>query len=500
MDASIFRKYADAIGQRYFVDPLTERFSATYKDRQGSPVRGKDHAVDHWRILMGLFAYASRGNLELLGSPGFGKTTYANAISAVMSGLPFDLHSSLQLQGHQDQTKDTMLARADLGRLAEEGVVWQPGIFLPALTIDEFTRLSPGKQAVLLEYIRTSVVEHLGKVYANGKQTVFATFNPEGTNPLSAAMDDRFDLSLEFGYLGAGAQDPIEAADARIREELYDPKSAQEAREFLLNKGKKEAEKHAYLDELGNRIGAKRAVKPIPRSQLDAVYKSAMKLPLAPQAHLLLDSLMEEANTTRLYGLKREHDPIDAGTHNQSSPTQPAAASPIVVPGSSQPAPPAPPNTVEPPSLPLANACIQNPLSPRFLTTVRTYSRLLAASLGDPVVSPGHILAVAPYAMAHRLRFTDDYRAAYEAHPRLRGESQSQDLSRRLLGHVKDRLDAVENDLRIADHAQDPALRRQLSPANAQRLAHLQATRDLVDHPLLRRMLADLDAAGAPGR
>src|SRR5574341_1093670 len=174
------------IGSKYFIDPSHEEVGT--------------QKVEFWKILMGVFSYLGNKNSLLLGNPGSGKTTYSGVISSVMSGLPYDLFDKEKIQGHPDQTKDTMLARADLGRIAEEGVVWQAPLYMPSLTLDELNRLPPGKQSIFLEYIRTGAVEHLGKLFTRQKIPIFATmnYNGTGTYPVPAPSLDRFDVSLEF--------------------------------------------------------------------------------------------------------------------------------------------------------------------------------------------------------------------------------------------------------------------------------------------------------------
>ena len=131
--------------------------------------------VDHWKVLMGIFAHVGGRNLLAVGNPGSGKTSYATIINSLVTALPYDLFDFLKIQGHPEQTHEKMIGRPDLGKLDVEGVVWHPSIHLPGLTLDELNRLPPGKQAILMEFIRTGWAEYLGKYFTTGKIPYFAT-------------------------------------------------------------------------------------------------------------------------------------------------------------------------------------------------------------------------------------------------------------------------------------------------------------------------------------
>jgi hypothetical protein len=287
------------IGENYFVDPLEER------------VGGRE--VRYWNILMGVFTYIGRKNALLIGNPGTGKTTFASVISSAISGLPFDLFDNQKIQGHPDQTKDTMLARADLGRLAEEGVVWQPVVYLPSIIIDEINRLPPGKQSILLEFVRTGTIEHLGKYFSRDKPAFFATLNSDGvgTYPLPIPQLDRFDISLEFQPGPAYIQDLILEANSRINRDLRDPEATKEIVSYLLRKDISTEEKLEYLNKKSIELRNERTnlpnIEPLDKYMLDYVYK----LKYTPAAITFLHCIWEEINTTNLYGTNRRSDPRD---------------------------------------------------------------------------------------------------------------------------------------------------------------------------------------------
>jgi len=336
-----------------------------------------------------------------------------------MSGLPFDLYDIEKIPGHPDQTKDTMLARADLGRLAEEGVVWQLAVYLPSIILDEINRLPPGKQSIILEFVRTGAVEHLGKYFSKNKSAFFATenFNGPGTYPLPNPQLDRFDISLEFQPGPAYIQDLILEASRKIDEDLKNPSCTEEIVSYLLSKDRSIEEKLEYLNKKSRELRNKRTNLPnlecLDKDMLNVVYD--LKYP--PDATTFLRCIWEEINTTKRYGTNRRSDPRDISEHNKI----------------------------------FASSKVNEGISPRFWNSVKYYAGMLALYLGDDEVDIGHIQTVAPYVLSHRLEFTDDYKALYTEQIRTSGEREEMDLTRRLLREIKDRYDRVSYDIKLLD-------------------------------------------------
>ncbi|MBI4182186.1 MAG: AAA family ATPase [Candidatus Aenigmarchaeota archaeon] len=386
------------IGEQYFIDPRTGQ------------VDGEE--VPYWNVLMGVATYLGNKNALLVGRPGTGKTTYGGVISSVVSGLPFDLFDFLKIQGHPDQTKDAMLARADIGRLAEEGVVWQPSLYLPAMILDEINRLPPGKQSIIMEYIRTGSVEQLGKHFSRGKVPFFATmnYNGPGTYPLPPASVDRFGMSLEFEGGPAHLQALIQDASGRIQADLADPNLTEEIAKYLLDKDVPTGKKREYLEEKG-RERLKKLILP------DLSGLETHPLPLSPDATTFLRCIWDEMNTTWRYGENRAVDPQDTTDHNKT----------------------------------FASAHVKEGISPRAWESITFYASIVARYQGRDQVEIGDIQAVSPFCLAHRLEFDEDYKAQFAEHPRLRGEREELDLTRRLLDAIKTNCDAVAPSLKLLD-------------------------------------------------
>lgn len=411
------------------INELTEVFIDCSSDKVGR------RSVEHWNTLLGVATYFGKRNALLVGNPGTGKTTYAAVISSLVSGLPFELFDTLKIQGHPDQTKDTMISRVDLGRLAEEGVIWQASLYLPSMVIDEINRLSPGKQSILLEYIRTNVAEHLGKTFIRNKTPFFATmnYNGTGTYPLSEPALDRFDISLELPPLSSVYNDSILEAEQKIEKRLKNPERTESLLTFLLQKDESPKTKLQMLQrESGKHKAASFSSDELARLSYTADGKTFMR------------SLFDELNMTRRYGVNRASDQRDMSDHNKE----------------------------------FASAKVIGGVSSRAWNALDYYARFLAYYLEDTHVDINHVQALAPYVFAHRLRFSDDYKALFTEVTRKHGEREEQNLARSLVSVVKKNYDDVSNAIKLLDSIYAG---RQKMNSDAQKILRGPEP----DHPLL---------------
>ena len=440
------------IATGHVIDPSTETI-----DGEGAAAT----TVTHWRTLLSAFTFLGNHNAFLIGNPGTAKTTLAEVLAAKLTGLPLDLYSSQKLQGHGDHTVDTMLGRFDVLSLSEssetrpdsERVIWEPRLFLPAFIADEINRLPPGQQNPLLEFIRTGQLTLYGQPFLRDKQAFFATrnFNGDGTHPLSPALLDRFEISLEFPKGRFHWGDDIEAAQ-KNNAALKDRARTKGIITRLLNKRAPYEERITFIDD----EIAKSAPKTL-LAERDALLERAERTPLSIPARLFEAAVWEEMNSTACKGENRagpgDEAERDATTHNA----------------------------------PFASAAVYGGLSARWRESTRLYARMLAAYLGAERVELGHLRAIAPYTAAHRLSFHNDYAAKFADAIRLRGEHQALDLTRRLLDDIWTRYDAISGDLGCLDEyfasTIDPKRRTE---KRIEQRARAIIDGPAADHPLLR--------------
>ncbi|GEM_PF-6708059 len=391
-----------AIAQNYFID--------TDFDRVG------DVEVEPWKILMSSFSYMGRKNVVELGDWGGGKTTLAQIISAVYSGLPMDLFAALQLQGHPDQTKDTMMSRLDVHETIAKGekVVWQPTVLLPSVTLDEFNWLPAGKMSTVQEWIREGMIEAYGEVWDGGDQggesglkipfTATVNYNGDGSYNMPPKMWDRFDISMELGQTEAMYDELVEDAQRNFRRDLCDRQMTMEILRTLNDKGKTPEERVKYLVGLTEKFGGERwpglGMEYITREEMDSLYREINGIPLGKDANTFLKVLADELNFTRAHGFNRRHDPREATDQDKV----------------------------------YAYSKVMGGISQRGRDAIKFYARALAAYLGDSEVRMEHLngTRVIVDTLAHRLAFTPHFEGKY-TRARMSGERKEADLTRRVV-------------------------------------------------------------------
>ena len=143
----------------------------------------------------------NHGTCLSTGAVGIGKTTGAEFAGHFFTGTP--LHDILEgtVQGHPQQTQESMVAYLDLGLLTKNGKrVAIPQKFMTAGVhmLDEIRRLDPSTLAILLRLIDTGKTTYQGQLIVMKPGPVFATANydDEGSAQLLPPAADRFDVAV----------------------------------------------------------------------------------------------------------------------------------------------------------------------------------------------------------------------------------------------------------------------------------------------------------------
>lgn len=176
------------------IDAESHRDSLTSaRDALGTVILGKDE-----EIALALACLLARGHLLIEDLPGLGKTTLAQALSAVL-GLSYQ-----RIQFTSDLLPADIVGVSIFSR--ESGAFeFQPGpIFAQLVLADEVNRATPKAQSALLEAMQEQQVSVDGKTHGLPEPFfVVATQNPAdqiGTFPLPESQLDRFLMRLELGY------------------------------------------------------------------------------------------------------------------------------------------------------------------------------------------------------------------------------------------------------------------------------------------------------------
>ncbi|MEK9892821.1 MAG: AAA family ATPase [Pseudomonadales bacterium] len=156
------------------------------------------------QIWLAVLALLARGHVLIEDLPGMGKTTLAQALSAVL-GL-----AQKRVQFTVDVMPGDVLGM-NYWDAATQTLVWKNGpVFTEVLLADELNRTTPKTQAALLEAMeeRQVTADHVTHRLPE-PFFVIATQNPffqTGTYPLPESQLDRFLVSLSLGYPDSDAE------------------------------------------------------------------------------------------------------------------------------------------------------------------------------------------------------------------------------------------------------------------------------------------------------
>lgn len=145
------------------------------------------------------------GNELIIGNPGIGKTTSAEAVLSTIYSLPVEIYRDAKLKGHPEQTEEKMIGRPHMGELnkGNEKVIWSAFVINYGKIIDEINRLPEGKQSELLDSIDRGVFTYLNETFPRSKKEPFfatANYQDRGNTELLPALKDRFDIIVEATF------------------------------------------------------------------------------------------------------------------------------------------------------------------------------------------------------------------------------------------------------------------------------------------------------------
>ena len=331
-------------------------------------------------LLFSILTCLVPGKLLILGEPGMGKTTASEYVACFLFSYPLELIWQAELHGHSEQTEEKMIGRPNLGKLnqGKEEVVWSVFTRLQVKIVDEINRVPASKQDILLDGIDRGLWSYLDEVLINNERCFFATANyAEGRSlDLTYRLIDRFDLLVESRFPGAILS--YEVGDTReIADKLRHGDLAQHAFR-ILRKDRSYEENLAQLDYevsapyqayLKETLG----VEALGNKERISIRQEMKALKLNADAEAYIVMLITELSFCYRFGQKRFHEECDRGCHYT----------------------------------PYLCSRIRNSISNRFSQSLLAYARSLAWFLKDGEVDLEHVTAVAPYVLAHRLRWQE---------------------------------------------------------------------------------------------
>jgi len=397
-------------------------------------------------------SYLLDRNHLLIGDPGWGKTTAAQLISSVFSGIPVDLYEALTIEGHPGLFTEKWKARPNYGALAKEGaerVIWQGSFGLDTLIVDEINRVPPDVQDEMLEGIRTGRWKYLNDVLYEGKKPTFMTMNhrDDGNGSIIPPLEDRIDIVTEE-VAGSPLSNYAEAEE-RVRKDLSDPEAATAAIEALRSTD------FAKFKAAVARTRGTRIKDHIVNGEKKNIQEQIKAMEWDNDAYYFLWTFAAEINFSQKYGTKRTEDPISDNDHDNK----------------------------------YAGFNVENSFSPRPQMAARLYSQGLAWLLGDSKVELDHVRYVLPHVSAHKLKFTDGFRDKHGGNPRT--DYEALHLAKELVRAVETTYDASVKPLKslIALIQKGKIEVRHTDKGDRIVYEGAERTADDFDHPLISHLV-----------
>ncbi len=443
-----FLKNIDVIAENYFVDP---------SEKLG---------LAHFNLILNALGYVLKENTLLTGEFSFGKTSSSKVVLSVLSGLPYDLYDSCQIQGHPEATLSSLIGRPDMHRLVASGeyTIWNPALFLSGFLLDEGNRLPRGKQNIFLPAVDTGTfISPLGHVLYTGKRPFYCTRNEkdEGTEEMVGALLDRFAISIELGYLGPFQKEAIKNAMKNITDHLCDPNLKTKLLRELHNAETSDEQKFEVVKKCQKDFSKqlkKRDLESFTEEECEELKSRIQSVEWGQDAKIFWDMIETEINFSPLYSLKRRGDEVDKSSHSEK----------------------------------LASSKTKNSLSTRASRMMELYVQgiVYLRGVGKEKIAKKDILELAPYIMAHRIVPDLDFKANFQEKKRETGGTENFELVYQLVKGVEANYNVVHNILALFyNYLKGNELSKQQMEEVEQ---HLGKKDDQIDHPLLRDYIKEV--------
>ncbi|MHA1888820.1 MAG: AAA family ATPase [Promethearchaeota archaeon] len=199
---TLLLKYAPKTLLTDFLNPQPHRSKkSTKKKKKKTSKRGKAFELPEILTLCILNALVPNSAMLLVGGHGGGKTSIVKYLGRMFTGMTMDEAEECILRGHPQLTEEKIIATLNLPKLLKEGqekVIWRTFATSFWKIIDEVNRCSPYTQNILLSLLAEGKIKYYDSVLDVSKYCIYATFNPNdvGTFELSMPFLDRFGISV----------------------------------------------------------------------------------------------------------------------------------------------------------------------------------------------------------------------------------------------------------------------------------------------------------------
>ncbi len=335
-------------------------------------------------LIFEVLSCLNHGKQMLFGEYGLGKTTSSEQAICLVEAMPKEAVLGAELRGHPEQTEEKMgIARPDLGELNKglEKVIWGNFVLSNSKIIDEFNRLPPAKQNIILDGIDRGNWKYLSELVQDHEFALFATCNYEdsGNGALIEPVLDRFDIATESKKPSLIQMCMIKDIPNDVKEMLNDAELSDKISEIYASKEmnfaqKKEAVK-AVSDEYRERIEAKTGLELLTRQERAEIKDEMAGMVMGTDAELFYTFMLAEMTSCQQYGMKRANDKCPAACHFKDY------------------------------------TChdIENGLSVRSALAIAKYAKSLAWIAGKEKVTVEEIEKIMPYAIWHKVEFNPQF-------------------------------------------------------------------------------------------
>jgi hypothetical protein len=407
-------------------------------------------------LLMSLLVGLCQGKALIIGEPGLGKTTSVEYVGALLYRIPLGTIWKGEVSGHPEQTEEKIIGRPDLGKLnlGEEVVIWSHFTLLPVKIVDEINRLPETKQSMILNGVDRGNWEYLNDAIINREYCLFATANYQdrGTNTIIAPLLDRFDVFVESRHPGANLAALLGTNGHHgmiLRHNELENAFQNVLRQRTPYKTRLK-KLRTLSDQFGDYLSQETVVPSLTRAERLMAREQIHLIPFDHDFNAFLRVVIAELSFCHNYGQKRSGQQCDQGCHYSG----------------------------------YLCGSVKNCLSNRFPTSARNISRALAWLLGDPSAGLYHLETVLPFALAHRIQWSDQ--AIAQSEKELRNDPLEIHMAKK----------AVRDMLR---RYTEQAPRIQQALATACRIAEGETTTPVAgDHPIFNDILKDLGQQAEP--
>ncbi|MBW3020259.1 AAA family ATPase [Candidatus Woesearchaeota archaeon] len=338
-------------------------------------------------LIFEMLSCLNNGKQLLFGEYGLGKTTSAELVSSLIDCIPKEVVISSEIRGHPEQTEEKMIGRPDLGELnkGNESVLWNYFVMSNTKIIDEFNRLPPSKQNILIDGIDRGNWQYLSQLIQTGEFPLFATCNYEdsGNGALIEPILDRFDIATESKRPNITQMSIIKDIPSKVKNMLNDKDIANKIFEIYNNKNLSYRSKLEAVQEFRgqyqSRIEKETGLELLTSKEMKSIPEEIEDVKFSIDAELYYSFIISELATCQVKGMKRMNEPCIEGCHYSDF------------------------------------ACnkVQNNLSMRSCNALTKYSKALAWLQGNDEVTIDELNTVLPYVIWHKANLKDDFLANY---------------------------------------------------------------------------------------